>query len=133
MFFASWPDRRSLLIDTDDEKKARFIATDVGESAPASLAVVPTGVLVFEVFDDPDDDEAPIIVEPIDVAGELLETLEDASDANTDAPPPLVLVPAAVCGAEAFEGDSDESVLTCALAPRHAGKHRGGGMSWEDE
>jgi hypothetical protein len=123
MFFASWPDRRSLLIDTDDEKKARFIATDVGESAPASLAVVPTG----------DDDEAPIIVEPIDVAGELLETLEDASDANTDAPPPLVLVPAAVCGAEAFEGDSDESVLTCALAPRHAGKHRGGGMSWEDE
>lgn len=132
-FFASWPDRRSLFIDTADEDKAAVIALDVGESPPASLVVVPSGVLVFEVFDDPDGGEDdPILVEPIDVAADLLATLEDASEAETEPPPRLALVVASgapVCDGVAF-GDDDD-VLSCARDVGHGGKHRSvGGMVW---
>lgn len=119
-FFASWPDRRSLFIDTTDRKVAAAIALDVGESAPRSLAVVPAGVVVFEVFypdaEEEDEDVGDLRVVPaLDVVEELLCTLEDASDGETEPPAPG-------CTADAL--DDAENLIVCELAEGHAGKHR---------
>ncbi len=118
MFFAAWADRRSLLIDHTDKKKARAVALEVADGEePARLVPVPEGVMVFEVFDEEGaEDDDPIQVAPLSASEDALTALED------DAPPPVM------CTAESFD-DHDE-VLTCEKVDGHEGKHRRNGLVW---
>lgn len=151
LFFLTWPDRYSLLLDVANDDEARRAANEIAGVAPSTCVAVPPGVFAAEVFLDEDEDGAELlVVEPLEHAAAALLALEeqgeDSADVDLarariedDAPPvvvPLVPPDDERCG---FELEDDEkAVLRCERrhhddAEHYAHDARGGLVEWADE
>lgn len=144
LFFATWADRSSVLLDGADLDDAIRIASAVSADddppggPPQVVRPVPPGVFVCEVHIDEDDDEHEVLsLAPLEHVSEILYRLEDEQDAAvaaTQPAPPALRVVSATCGAEAE--DEAGNVLVCELAPDHVARgeveHNSGGSVWTD-
>lgn len=136
LFFASWPERTSLLLDAESPEAATEIATASADGeAPAVVRPLPPRVFAAEVFhDDEDDDGVILVVEPLPHVADALSQIEDANDAAirdegaADTLPP--------CG-DTLE-DEGGRVLSCEKPRGHKGDHEaiasdGARALWGDE
>jgi hypothetical protein len=74
LFFCKWAAATSLLVDDVDEAHAREVATDVAGEPPASMIPLEPRAFVAEVY--PDEDEAFMVVEPLEHVDDLLGILD---------------------------------------------------------
>jgi hypothetical protein len=111
LWFCSWPDRSSFLVDCARRERAIEIAkTEAGEGVPPSLVrPLPEGVFRAEVVDVRDADLVTVDVDPGTLF--VLSEFEDTSEALAGPP----------CKAEAT--GSGGGPIVCALQKGHAGEH----------
>jgi hypothetical protein len=137
LFFVTWPDRVSLLLDQPDEAQARAVAREISEGSEPAECQPFNGVFAAEVFLDEDEDGQPLmVVEPLEHVADALYVLEEGTDDDgiaevIDLP---IAAPVALCGYEMEFDDRPGEVWTCARA-RHDGDphHRADdGTEWDD-
>lgn len=139
LYFCTWPERVSMLVDAGSERDARKIAIELGgEGPPESIRTIAPNAFAADVYVDDDDgrnEEGPLVVEPFDHVEDLLLAL-DAEDFEGDhgavitgAPAPAESGPvedAAGCASESEDESGD--VYVCALPKGHGAKHE----AWDD-
>lgn len=133
MYFASWPDRPSLLLGTVDEATAKRIAIEVAGREPARLVAFEEGAFVAEVFFD--DDEV-LVTQPLDHVDELLETLHELDEGDVESEEEEEEEEEEkACGSTALTDDEQEA--QCERAEGHHGPHRalvdGTIFEWEQD
>lgn len=134
LFFCTWENATSLLIDDVDRAAAIEVATEQAGLPPDKVVgPLPPRAFVCEVYVADDDDEfgaeeGDLVVDPLDHVAEMLGILDGGGGVET----PTVEVAAAVevetCGNEAE--DEFGTVATCELAKGHDAPHRAGGLFW---
>lgn len=112
LFFVTFAEATSLLIDADGEGDARKIALQVSEGEqPAKVVPLPARVFVAEVVIEEDDEDEdggiPVFVEPLGHVSEVLYSLEIGEEP---------------CG-DTIEDGASGGVLVCDLTRNHAGEH----------
>ncbi len=87
LFFATFSEQASLLVDAPDEALARAIAVKVASAEPERVLVLATGVFVAEVFfaDADVDEDVTLVVEPMPSTFEALEELEGYEPCGSEA------------------------------------------------
>ncbi len=87
LFFATFSEQASLLVDAPDETLARAIAVKVASAEPERVLVLATGVFVAEVFfaDADVDEDVTLVVEPMPSTFEALEELEGYEPCGSEA------------------------------------------------
>lgn len=137
LFFATWPQRVSVLIDQPDEASARAAARETADGEePATCKPFPTGVFAAEVFFDEDEDmQEVLVIEPLEHVADALYLLEEESDDLPGAEVielPIAAAPE-LCGFEMEFEDSPGQVWTCARSRHDDPQHRAAdGTEWED-
>lgn len=135
LFFVTWNDRASVLLDVENEAAARVAALEIAAEPPRKCKPVPLGVAAFEVFLDDDEDGAELlVVEPLDHAASALLALEEEDEDEEASPVPRIGAPR--CDFELE--DDDQSILRCERPAhpndaRHEARDAKGAMvEWED-
>lgn len=115
LFFCSWLDRVSLLVDAEHEGGAIKIATDVADGEPPSRAVaLPPGVFAAEVAFE---DDGRVEIDPLEHVVAALDALEAAGEEDI---PVREFV--TICDAEGELPDG--TIVTCERERHEAGDHR---------
>lgn len=139
LFFSTWTDRASLIVDAADLDDAIRISSAVAADdeppgpPPKLVRPLPPGVFVCEVRIDEDDEEHEVLtVDPLEHVADILYKLEDEQDAAIAAtqPAPSLRVVPSRCESEADDGAG--AVLVCELDAGHEGEHNSGGSVWTD-
>lgn len=139
LFFLTWADHASVLVDVDGEAAARAAGKEIAGAEPATCALVPPGVVAFQVYLDDEDDEGEgelLVTEPLEHTTAALLALEDrAEDVALSPPPPPLPSEAERCG---FELEDDDGAILRCEKPIHvdttheAHDARGMLVGWED-
>lgn len=138
LFFCTWPDRVSFLVDLPDEAQARAAAREHSEGVEPATCKPFDRVFAAEVFLDEDEDgNELLVVEPLEHVADALYLLEEESDDLAEVipfPSPATAAPPNVCGFELQDGDR---VFTCRLEPHDDARHEaddgaGGLVEWDD-
>ncbi len=129
LFFLTWPDRASVLIDMANESEARAAAREVAEDDEPATCVAFDRLFVAEVFLDEDDAGDPmLVVEPLSHVAEALAALEEQGEEVAEVP--------VTC---AFElEDDDGTILRCEREPHDDARHeahdaQGQLAEWDDD
>lgn len=150
LFYVTFEDAASLVIDAADEGAARAAALVEEENdAPITIAAVQPGTFAARVNFEPDKRDPKFeMVElvPAEITGILLAKLEDEGtpdedeDEDDDAQPPYVWegkedpTPAETMPPCGYEGETaNGDVFACELEAGHAPPHKAGsGRTWFD-
>jgi hypothetical protein len=131
LFFLTWPDRYSVLVDLESEAAARAAAREIAGGAEPATCQPFDRLFVAEVYLDEDEDGAELlVVEPLQHVADALEALEEQAEDVAAAPLPETC---------AFElEDEDGSILRCMRAPHDDPHHEaidanGDVASWDDD
>lgn len=134
LFFCKWPARASVLLGADSRAEAVKAATAISDGVvPSRVMLFPVATFAAEVFDDGDDADASLVIDPLPHVADLLGQYEDATDEPASYDEPPAPVEPVRCASEA-DGPSG-AVLRCDAAEGHGGMHRSGapgagGMVW---
>lgn len=139
LFFVTWPDRISLLIDQADEAAARAVARDIAEGDEPRTCRPFDRLFVAEVFlDDEDVNDPLLVVEPLEHVADALHAFEEESeDAAEVIELPIRAAPTiapTVCG---FELEDGGRVYVCHREPHDDDRHEaddgdGNLVEWND-
>lgn len=142
LFFSTWPDRSSLIVDAADLDDAIRISSAVAADddppgpPPKVVRPLPPGVFVAEVRIDEDDDEHEVLtVDPLEHVADILYKLEDEQDAaiaQTQPAPALRVVGIGPTRCASEAEDEAGALLSCELDAGHEGEHNSGGSVWTD-
>jgi hypothetical protein len=133
LFYCSWDDAASFLVDAPSEAKAREAATEQQDGSPPDrVRPFPPNTFAVEIVvesSETDDDDV-MTLEPLEHVAEVLWAWEDEGESEGGHLPPIVGDHGAACVSEATLDDAG-TLARCTLLAGHRGSHKAKGMVWE--